>query len=223
MLIATFNFANFANFGNFHGLQTAYNLCMSTLTFETASYSEVARRLLRADDCVLGVIDIQERLLPPIFEKERLVRNSQLLIRMANILSLPVVVSTQYSKGLGQTIPEIASLLPNVSPVDKVEFGCFGNGEFCSAIGVLAGRNTLLLCGMESHICVMQTALGALNQGLTVHVAADAVSSRTELNWKLGLERMRAAGAVLSSTEMMIYELLGKSGSQFKEMLQYVK
>jgi len=196
---------------------------MSTLTFETASYSQVARRPLRADDCVLGVIDIQERLLPPIFEKERLVHNSQLLIRLANIVSLPVVVSTQYSKGLGQTIPEIASLLPNVSPVDKVEFGCFGNGEFCSAIGVLAGRNTLLLCGMESHICVMQTALGALNQGLTVHVAADAVSSRTELNWKLGLERMRAAGAVLSSTEMMIYELLGKSGSQFKEMLQYLK
>ena len=207
----------------FHCLQTAYNLRMSTLTFETASYSQVARRPLRADDCVLGVIDIQERLLPPIFEKERLVHNSQLLIRLANIVSLPVVVSTQYSKGLGQTIPEIASLLPNVSPVDKVEFGCFGNGEFCSAIGVLAGRNTLLLCGMESHICVMQTALGALNQGLTVHVAADAVSSRTELNWKLGLERMRAAGAVLSSTEMMIYELLGKSGSQFKEMLQYLK
>jgi nicotinamidase-related amidase len=197
---------------------------MSTLTFETASYSEVARRPLHADDCVLGVIDIQERLLPPIFEKERLLRNSQLLIRLANILSLPVVVSTQYSKGLGQTVPEIASLLPHVSPVDKLEFGCFGNGEFCSAIGVLAGRNTLLLCGMESHICVMQTALGALNQGLTVHVAADAVSSRSELNWKLGLERMRAAGAVLSSAEMMIYELLGKSGSPaFKEMLQYLK
>jgi len=197
---------------------------MSTLTIETASYPEVARRPLRADDCVLGVIDMQERLLPPIFEKERLVRNSQLLIRMAKILSLPVVVSTQYSKGLGQTIPEIASLLPNVSPVDKLEFGCFGNGEFCSAIGVLAGRNTLLLCGMESHICVMQTALGALNQGLTVHVAADAVSSRSELNWKLGLERMRAAGAVLSSAEMMIYELLEKSGTPaFKEMLQYLK
>jgi nicotinamidase-related amidase len=215
---------NLANFGNFYRPQTAYNLCMSTLTLETASYPEVARRPLRADDCVLGVIDMQERLLPPIFEKERLVRNSQLLIRMAKILSLPVVVSTQYSKGLGQTIPEIASLLPNVSPVDKLEFGCFGNGEFCSAIGVLAGRNTLLLCGMESHICVMQTALGALNQGLTVHVAADAVSSRTELNWKLGLERMRASGAVLSSTEMMIYELLEKSGSPaFKEMLQYLK
>jgi nicotinamidase-related amidase len=197
---------------------------MVTSVIETVPYAEVARRPLRVEDCVLGVIDIQERLLPPIFEKERLFRNSQMLIRLAKILSLPVVLSTQYSKGLGQTIPEIASLLPNVRAVDKLEFGCFGNGEFCSAISVLSGRNTLLLCGMEAHICVMQTALGALNQGLTVHVAADAVSSRTELNWKLGLERMKEAGAVISSAEMMTYELLSKSGSaEFKEMLQYLK
>jgi len=77
---------------------------------------------------------------------------------------------------------------------------------------------------METHICVLQTALGALNQGRIVHVAADAVSSRTKLNWKLGLQRMRDAGAVISTTEMMIYELLGRSGSpEFKEMLKYLK
>lgn len=197
---------------------------MVTAPLETLPYSEAARRPLRADDCVLAVVDIQERLLPPIHEKERLIRNSQLLIRLANILSLPVVVSTQYSKGLGQTVPAILSLLPAAKPVDKLEFGCFGNGEFCSAISVLAGRNTLLLCGMETHICVMQTALGALSQGLNVHVAADAVGSRSELNWKLGLERMREAGCVISSAEMMIYELLGNSGSPaFKEILQYLK
>ena len=77
---------------------------------------------------------------------------------------------------------------------------------------------------METHICVMQTALGALHQGLTVHVAADAVGSRSELNWKLGLERMKEAGVVISSTEMMIYEVVGRSGSPaFKEILQYLK
>jgi nicotinamidase-related amidase len=197
---------------------------MVTAPVETFPYSAIARQPLSVDDCVLAVVDIQEKLLARIHEKERLVRNSQLLIRLANILSLPVVVTTQYAKGLGPTVPDILSLLPNVTPVDKLDFGCFGNGEFCSAISVLSGRNTLLLCGMETHICVMQTALGALNQGLNVHVAADAVGSRTELNWKLGLERMREAGAVISSTEMMIYELLGKSGSPaFKEMLQYLK
>jgi len=197
---------------------------MVTTPVESLPYSEVARRPLRAEECVLGVIDIQEKLLPPIQEKERLVRNSQLLIRLANMLSMPVVVTTQYAKGLGQTVPEIMSLLPGAKPVDKMEFGCFGNGEFCSAISMLSGRNTLLLCGMETHICVMQTALGALNQGLNVHVAADAVGSRSELNWKLGLERMREAGAVISSAEMMTYELLGKSGSPaFKEILQYLR
>ncbi len=179
---------------------------------------------MRPEDCALAVIDIQEKLLPPIFEKERLVRNAQLLVRLADILSLPIIVSTQYVKGLGPTIEEISALMPAVKPVDKMEFGCFGNGEYCSTVAGLANRNTLLVCGMESHICVMQTALGALNQGLNVHVAADAVSSRTELNWKLGLNRMQAAGAVMSSTEMMIYELLGKSGTPaFKEMLKHLK
>jgi nicotinamidase-related amidase len=197
---------------------------MVTTPVDTATYSEAARRPLRPEDCALAVIDIQEKLLPPIFEKERLVRNAQLLVRLADILMLPIIVSTQYVKGLGPTIAEISALMPAVKTVDKMEFGCFGNGEYCSTVAGLANRNTLLVCGMESHICVMQTALGALNQGLNVHVAADAVSSRTELNWKIGLNRMQAAGAVMSSTEMMIYELLGKSGTPaFKEMLKHLK
>jgi nicotinamidase-related amidase len=197
---------------------------MATATIEPLSRSEIARRPLRVEECVLAVIDVQEKLLPRIQEKERLLHKAQLLIRLANVLELPVVVSTQYAQGLGPTVAAILSLLPHTRPVDKLEFGCFGNGEFCSAISLLAGRNTLLLCGMETHICVMQTALGALSQGLQVHVAADAVGSRTELNWRLGLERMRDAGCVISSAETMIYELLGKSGSPaFKEMLRYLK
>jgi nicotinamidase-related amidase len=197
---------------------------MVTAPIDTAPYSEAARRMPRPEDCALAVIDIQEKLLPPIYERERLVRNALLLVRLADILSLPVMVSTQYERGLGKTVAEISSLLPDMKPLDKLEFGCFGNAEYCSTVGKLANRGTLLLCGIESHICVTQTALGALNQGLNVHVAADAVSSRSELNWKLGLNRMQAAGAVLSSTEMMIYELLGRSGTPaFKEMLKHLK
>jgi nicotinamidase-related amidase len=96
---------------------------------------------------------------------------------------------------------------------------------FCSMIKQVPGqRNTLLLCGMESHICVTQTALGALREGYLVHVASDAVSSRTKWNWKIGLERMRSAGAVISSTEMMIYELMRSSSSAaFKELLPHLK
>jgi nicotinamidase-related amidase len=197
---------------------------MVTTPFDTVAPSEAARRTLRPEDCALAVIDIQEKLLPPIFEKERLVRNAQLLVRLADILSLPVIVSTQYEKGLGKTIDEISLLLPEMKAVDKLEFGCFGNSDYCSTVDKLENRNTLLVCGMESHICVMQTTLGALNQGLNVHVAADAVSSRTEMNWKIGLNRMQAAGAVLSSAEMMIYELLRKSGTPaFKEILKHLK
>ncbi len=104
-------------------------------------------------------------------------------------------------------------------------FSCFGSDAFCSLLKRLPGqRTTVLLCGMETHICVMQTALGALREGYLVHVASDAVSSRSELNWHIGLDRMRAAGAILSSTEMMIYELLRSSGAPaFKELLPYLK
>jgi len=197
---------------------------MVTASLDTASYAEIARRPLEADRCVLLVIDIQEKLFPPIYEKERLLRNSQLLIRLAKLLSIPMLFSTQYAKGLGQTVPEISSLAPEIEVTDKLQFGCFANGEFCSTFASIKGRDTLLLCGLETHICVMQTAVGALNQGHIVHVAADAVSSRTKLNWKIGLQRMRDGGTVISSTEMMIYELLVKSGTTaFKEMLQHLK
>src|SRR5437763_12934119 len=112
---------------------------MVTTSAELDSYAEIVRQPLRPQQCALLVIDIQEKLLPPIHEKERLVRNSQLLIRAAKILSLPVIVTTQYSRGLGQTGPEIASLLPDVTPLDKLEFGCFGNGQFCSSVATLNG------------------------------------------------------------------------------------
>ena len=187
--------------------------------------TEIARRTLMPEHCALVVIVIQEKLLPPIFQKEQLVKNAQLLIRLAGILRIPVLVSTQYAKGLGQTVPEIASLLPEIQPIDKQMFSCFGSEVFCSTLKRLPGsRNTALLCGMESHICVMQTALGALSEGYIVHVASDAVSSRSESNWKVGLERMRAAGAIISSTEMMTYELLRSSGTvAFKEVLPYLR
>jgi len=187
--------------------------------------TEVARRPLDPKQCSLVVVDIQERLLPPIFEKDRLIRNSQLLIRLAKILHIPVLPTTQYAKGLGPIVSDIASLLPPTQVINKMEFGCFGSDEFCAAVKSLLGRrNTLLLCGMESHICVTQTALGALNQGFLVHVASDAVSSRTEWNWKIGLRRMEAAGAVISSTEMMMYELMRASGTPaFKEILPHLK
>jgi len=198
---------------------------LGSVTQLSTDSTEIARRALEANQCALLVIDIQEKLLPPIFQKEQLVKNSQLLIRLAGILKIPAVMTVHYPKGLGNTVPDIASLLPGTEPIDKQMFSCFGSDVFCSLLKRLPGqRNTLLLCGMECHICVAQTALAALREGYIVHVASDAVSSRAEWNWKIGLERMRAAGAIISSTEMMIYELLRSSGAPaFKEMLPYLR
>ena len=185
----------------------------------------IARRMPQADECALLVVDLQEKLLPPIFNKEQLVSNSQLLIRFAQILNMPVLLTTQYAKGLGPVVPEIASLVPAAAPIDKLEFSCFGKDAFCSAVKSLPGqRNTMLLCGMEAHICVLQTALAALNNGYLVHVASDAIGSRAEWNWRVGLDRMRSAGCVISSTEMMMYELMRRSGTpEFKQILAYLR
>lgn len=184
-----------------------------------------ARRTLDPAQCALLVIDIQEKLLPSIRNREEVVRNAQVLIRLAAVLEIPTLVTAQYVRGLGPTVPEIAGLLPNAQAIEKTSFGCFGSDDFCTALQQLPGqRTTLLLCGIESHICVTQTALGALQSGYMVHVPSDAVGSRSEQNWRIGLQRMEAAGCVLSSTEMMMYELLRRSGTaQFKEMLAYIK
>ncbi len=200
---------------------------MVTVTgrIETLDATEIARRPLQADDCALIVVDIQEKLLPPIFNKEQMVGNTQLLIRLARLLDLHVLLTTQYSKGLGPVIAEIAALVPEAAPIEKMEFSCFGSDAFCSAVKALPGqRNTLLLCGMEAHICVLQTALAALNNGYLVHVASDAIGSRAEWNWHVALDRMRSAGCVISSTEMMLYELMRKSGTPvFKQILAYLR
>jgi len=198
----------------------------------TNGLKDAARLPLEAERTALLVVDVQEKLLPPIHEKDRLVRNAKLLLRLAQIQKLPVLATTQYAKGLGATVPEVASLFPaDTAPIDKLEFGCFASDAFCSALHDLPRElDALLICGIETHICVLQTALGALREGYAVHVVADACGSRPSLgedktlNWRVGLERMRDAGAVISSTEMAIYELLRGSGTaQFKEMLQHLK
>jgi len=137
---------------------------------------------------------------------------------------LPLVLTTQYEKGLGPTVGEVLAEAPGARPVDKVAFGCFGSEEFRARLATLAGRDQLLVAGIESHICVAQTALGALDQGYDVHLAADAVGARRPGDREVGLRRMERAGAVLSSAEMAIYELLGRSdGAAFKRLLPYLR
>jgi len=171
----------------------------------------------------LVVVDIQERLLPLIFEKERLVQNTVLLLKGAAILGLPVCVTEQYRKGLGLTAPEIAAAIAGFAPMEKVTFSACGAAGFRAA---LEAKNItdVILCGMEAHVCILQTCLDLLEQRFRVFVVADAVSSRTPENHRLGVERMREAGAVIVSTEMALFELLERAATEeFKQILALVR
>jgi nicotinamidase-related amidase len=180
--------------------------------------------VLERERALLVVVDLQEKLLPAIDGKDRVLDGARLLIRAARELELPLVLTTQYEKGLGPTVPEVIAEAPGVKPVDKVAFGCFGSEDFLARLATFAGRDQLLVAGIESHICVAQTVLGAVGKGYRVHVAADAVGSRHAEDRELGLRRMERAGAVISSTEMAVYELLGRSdAAAFKRLLPYLK
>lgn len=181
--------------------------------------------MLQRDSTALLVVDLQAKLVPAIFESGRVIRNTQLLLRLAALVRLPVILTTQNAAGLGAIVPAIVEFAPGIDPIDKTSFGCFGEEAFTHELKDRAPHaNTLLVAGIESHICVAQTVLGAVEAGYLVHVAGDAVSSRTPENWRVGLERMERAGAVMSSTEMMIYELLARSNTpEFKAMLPFLK
>ena len=171
----------------------------------------------------LVVVDIQERLLPAIFEKERLVENSVRLIRGAAILHLPIVVTEQYRKALGPTDSRVAAAISEFAPMEKVTFSACGAAGFMAALQGVESCQALL-CGMETHVCVSQTCFDLLDHGWTVFVVADAVSSRTADNYHVGLERMREAGAIIVSTEMALFELLERAGTEeFKQILELVR
>lgn len=171
----------------------------------------------------LVVVDIQERLLPAICDRDRVVQNAVRLARSAQILGVPIWVTEQYRKGLGATVPELAAAIPGFAPLEKVAFSACGADGFTAALES-SHVTEPILCGIEAHVCVTQTCLDLLAQGLRVFVVADAVSSRTPENYQFGIDRMRSAGAVIVSTEMVIFELLGRAGTEeFKQILPLVK
>ena len=182
--------------------------------------------ILRREDTLLVVVDMQEPFLRGIHERERLLQNARLLVQAVGILSVPLATTVQYAERMGSLVPEIADVLPkeNVAePLDKISFSCVGSAEFKAAL-TEAGRQQILLCGVETHICVSQTALDLTHLGYQVHVAADAVSSRSLEKHKLGMERMRDSAVLPCAAEAAVYELLGAAGTpEFKAILQLVK
>ena len=178
--------------------------------------------LLKRDKTAFMVIDIQERLMPVISNKEELYKNTNYLIKGAGILKVPLLVTEQYPKGLGHTCSEV-ELPESQEVIEKTCFSCMLSDEVNSRLKSL-NIEILILSGVEAHICVLKTALDALKNGYEVHVVGDAVSTRIPGNKSLALERMRQSGVFIASTEMILFQLMDQSGTdEFKQISKLIK
>jgi hypothetical protein len=176
--------------------------------------------LLQADDCLLMVVDIQKRLMAAMEEgfKGTFLKNSIILIEASKGLSLPLLVSEQYPGGLGNTIDEVGSLLEGVPRYEKMFFSCYRDQAIQARVDELA-RKTVIVTGIETHVCVFQTVVDLLMAGYRVVVADDAVCSRRGHDRQTALVEMGRAGAVVYSTEMVVFMLLEKAGTErFKKV-----
>lgn len=179
--------------------------------------------ILDRNKTVLVVIDMQEPFLRGIFERDRVVSCVLSMVRAAKALDVSIVTTLQYQARMGDVIPELAEILPDSNRIDKTTFSCCGVETFIEQLNSFE-RRTAVICGVETHICVNQTALDLVEMGYKVHVPADAVSSRHETDWQIGLEKMRQSGVVITSKEMAIFELLRDAACpEFKQILELVK
>lgn len=181
-------------------------------------------RLLKPEHCYLHIIDPQERLMAHIHDAGAVADTIRKMVRCAEIIGIPIIANTQYKKGLGPYVEPLEELMADVPRPDKTEFNALANPETGALVNSLpASVNRAILVGVETHICIYQTAMGLLDKGITPWIVADGVSSRTAVNRDLGLARLRDIGAVVGPAEMIIYELLKKAGTaEFKAVLPYI-
>jgi nicotinamidase-related amidase len=183
-----------------------------------------ASHRIEAQDSVLMVVDIQERLLPAIHDNERVRTQATKLIQGAKILGVPIVWTEQYKRGLGETSPEIKEAIGDAAePLEKMTFGCLDDEKVKQQFDRL-NRKTLVLCGIEAHVCVTQTAMRGLDDGLKVVLAEDAVSSRKSSDCEAGIRRMYREGVVPATVEMLLMEWTKIAGTEtFKKILPIIK
>lgn len=179
--------------------------------------------LIRAHDSALVVIDMQERLVPAMQAPARTIRNTRLLLQAAAKTGVPALLTEQYPQGLGPTVPEIRKAAAGSTILPKMHFSCMEDRDFATAFRSL-GRRQAVLTGMEAHICVVQTAASLVEEGFDVFVVSDATASRTIESEQACLARLGAGGVSIVTTEMVIFEWLGRAGTDaFKEMLPLIK
>lgn len=182
------------------------------------------KNLLNAGSVCLHVVDVQKSLMSKIDQVELVEKNIELLLNCSKILGIPVLASTQYKKGLGPYVEGIERLVEGVPQFDKVTFSAAADQATADHLASLKPQlETVIVVGVETHICVYQTAMDLLQQGYGVWIVADAVSSRNRFDHEIGLARMQSMGVAIGSTEMLVYELLGRAGSsEFKEILPFI-
>ena len=179
--------------------------------------------MLQIHNCCLVVVDVQGKLAQLMYDKQALFKRIQILIKAAKILDIPIIWCQQCPDSLGPTVPEIAQLLAGNEPIDKAAFSCCGSEEFSARLNELA-RQQVVLCGIEAHVCIYQTAVDLLRKGFGVDVIAEAVSSRTAENKQIALSRMARQGVNISCTEMALFELLKTAEHpQFKQIAKLIK
>ena len=179
--------------------------------------------LLSIDSTILILIDYQERLFPAMHDKGNLLSNVLKLVEGIRCLGIPIILTEQYPKGLGATLPEIKAMLPDVTALEKICFNCCDNENFCTALEH-SGRHQVLLAGIEAHICIYQTAIGLARKGYQVNVVSDCTSSRDPDNKKAAIDRLIAYAMPPTTTEMALFELVKTgSGDIFKRISSIVK
>jgi len=178
---------------------------------------------IKKENTIGVVIDIQSRLYPIIQGNEEITRNNRILIRGLQVLNIPIVVTQQYTKGLGETIPEIAEVLGEYEHIEKMAFSCCDEPRFNEDLA-LASKMYVIVTGIEAHVCVMQTVNDLIGQGYIPVVVEDCIGSRKPNDKQIAVERMRQAGAIITTYESILFELLKYSGTpEFKEISKLVK
>ena len=179
--------------------------------------------LLSADSTGLVLLDVQEKLMQVMGRKEKVTENILKLLHLSKLYNLPIILTEQYPKWLGSTLPEIKEVLSSYDPIEKLHFNCCDVDAFNEHMAS-KGLKNIVMTGVESHICIFQTCVSILEKGHQVHVPQDAVDSRTDENWRVGLDLMKKAGALVTSTETIFYQILKEAGTkEFKKMLKIIK
>lgn len=181
--------------------------------------------ILSREGSVLLITDVQKKCIKPIYRKEAMINNIKTLVSYAGMIGMPILITELAPQTFGSTIEEIHKLVPRLDPIKRNRFSCFGSEDLTLRLEAM-NINTIVVVGMEAHISVMQTVLDALTRGFRVHVVLNATSARQRVNWRIALEKMRRAGAIITTMEMMMHEIMERvdvpNFEKFRELVRTV-